>query len=508
MSFDPIAYSKIKQLKKNLPLVKTPTLLNLSNGQTGVAPGIEIQCSSYAPLYTTELREKRIFQIIELPGGSFSFPDYELEDDVDNYTPGLADDTIFRMRFKDVSVNGNESTWSQTYEFATLSGYTVEPSISVTGYPNNVPESCTLEGGDFLSYGGTDTHIESQWRAVRVGDSSIIWEDTVSSGDLTQITIPYGQLSDEIEYRFEVRYNGNTFGWSSWGSVVATTKFYNILTPQFTSHIDEETGVPPTTTFIISEFETDPDGGDSHLNTDWQIATDSEFSNIVDESLADDTNLTSWTVTGLDGVEHYVRARQRAISIGASQWSVISINVGEAIEPTFSITGFPNNVPDRPTITNSAFVVDPVGSDTHYKTDWQILDMSDNILWEDSVEVGMVLAPQFTNLFEGQIIDEDPVIQSSEFEPVPEGSDIHEMTEWEVIKVSDSSVVWDDSIQIEMVIAPQFTNMFEGEIIDEDPLVSFSDFESVPEGTDIHVSTDFEIRDNLDALVYNENITT
>jgi hypothetical protein len=59
-----------------------------------------------------------------------------------------------------------------------------------------------------------------------------------------------------------------------------------------------------------------------------------------------------------------------------------------------------------------------------------------------------------------------------------------------------------------MVIAPQFTNMFEGEIIDEDPLVSFSDFESVPEGTDIHVSTDFEIRDNLDALVYNENITT
>lgn len=444
MSFDPIAYSKIKQLRKELPVIKTPTIVNLSNGETGVAPGIEIECSPYAPLYTTDLRDKRIFQIIELPGGSFSFPDYELEADVDNYTPGLADDTIFRMRFKDVSLSGSESNWSSVYEFATLSGYTVQPIITVTGSPNNVPESCTLDGNAFDSYGGTDTHIESQWRAVRVSDSTVIWDSAASSTDLTQITIPYGQLSDEIEYSFEVRYNGNTFGWSSWGSIVATTKFYSILTPIFISHIDEETGVPPTTTFIITEFETDPYGGDTHLNTDWQVATDFEFNTIIEESLEDSINKTSWTVTDLDDVEHFVRVRQRSNNIGVSQWNTISINVSNVTDPTLTVTGSPSSVPETPELTGSAFEV-VNGSDSHFRTEVEILDMSDSLVWSDSLESGVIIPPNFTNLYEGAIVGETPSVEFSSFNPIPAGSDVHTETEFEIVDDSET-LIWNTII--------------------------------------------------------------
>ena len=51
---------------------------------------------------------------------------------------------------------------------------------------------------------------------------------------------------------------------------------------------------------------------DNHLSSDWQLATDAAFTTIVQSSLASTTNLTTWTVTGLNAATlYYVRVRHR-----------------------------------------------------------------------------------------------------------------------------------------------------------------------------------------------------
>ena len=61
---------------------------------------------------------------------------------------------------------------------------------------------------------------------------------------------------------------------------------------------------------------------DTHLNSDWQVATDAAFDTIIASSLADTVNKTSWTVSGLSASQtYYWRVRYRGTSNGVSEWS-------------------------------------------------------------------------------------------------------------------------------------------------------------------------------------------
>lgn len=61
---------------------------------------------------------------------------------------------------------------------------------------------------------------------------------------------------------------------------------------------------------------------DTHLNSDWQLATDSGFTSIVQSTSADATNKTSWTVSGLSTSQtYYWRVRHRGTNNGVSAWS-------------------------------------------------------------------------------------------------------------------------------------------------------------------------------------------
>tara|TARA_B100000035_G_scaffold286256_1_gene270437 strand:- start:953 stop:2764 length:1812 start_codon:yes stop_codon:yes gene_type:complete len=72
-------------------------------------------------------------------------------------------------------------------------------------------------------------------------------------------------------------------------------------------------------------------GYGSHASSDWQVATDSNFSNIFDESLADTSNLTSYTAdagTDTDDQTFYIRVRYRSAT-----------NVVSPYSDTVSVTG-------------------------------------------------------------------------------------------------------------------------------------------------------------------------
>ena len=67
-------------------------------------------------------------------------------------------------------------------------------------------------------------------------------------------------------------------------------------------------------------------------------------------------------------------------SIGYKSVETVAHDI-EISTPTLSVTGEPYTVYDNPTITSSAFNLIS-GNDTHYSTDWQILDEGGLVYWE------------------------------------------------------------------------------------------------------------------------------
>jgi phosphodiesterase/alkaline phosphatase D-like protein len=61
---------------------------------------------------------------------------------------------------------------------------------------------------------------------------------------------------------------------------------------------------------------------DTHEYSDWQVSTDSTFTNIFSSSIASTVNKTTYTVSGLQpNTTYYVRVRHKGAVLGYSQWS-------------------------------------------------------------------------------------------------------------------------------------------------------------------------------------------
>lgn len=140
----------------------------------------------------------------------------------------------------------------------------------------------------------------------------------------------------------------------------------------------------PTAT--TSTFQTYPRNMDTHQSTDWQIATDSGFTNIVKQSLGDTESLESWDVTDLPrDTTLYLRARHHGATLGASEWStpITFKTVNEYIN-TPAITAPVNgatDIPEQPVIEASAFATTPGSADTHLATNWQVKTAEGLLVW-------------------------------------------------------------------------------------------------------------------------------
>ena len=117
----------------------------------------------------------------------------------------------------------------------------------------------------------------------------------------------------------------------------------------------------------------------------WEASTDENFTTLIDSYEGSD-NLINWTpaIGGLYITTVYVRTKQGSDNY-LSVWSeVISFTIPDIYveNPTITVGGTPNEVPKNPTISGSAFSV-MNGTDTHESTDYQVVRVSDGVVvWE------------------------------------------------------------------------------------------------------------------------------
>jgi len=96
---------------------------------------------------------------------------------------------------------------------------------------------------------------------------------------------------------------------------------------------------------------------DTHASSDWQIATDSGFSNIIDSTTADVSNLTTWTPTGIVVSQtYYWRVKYTGDANGTSEWSTATsyttkvsffshADIKIAGEQAFGVGNYPDTLP-------------------------------------------------------------------------------------------------------------------------------------------------------------------
>lgn len=85
-----------------------------------------------------------------------------------------------------------------------------------------------------------------------------------------------------------------------------------IITPSITSPNNGATGIGITPSFTSSAYNT-IGMSESHVSSDWQVASDSGFNTIVASTTNDTTNKTSWTASSFSlNTTYYVRVRYKS----------------------------------------------------------------------------------------------------------------------------------------------------------------------------------------------------
>ena len=141
-----------------------------------------------------------------------------------------------------VRYHGVKFGWSAYTEnqFSTLAVFsTVDtPTLTVQGTPNDVPKSPTLTLSNFS--GTNATHASTNWRIVKVQDSSEVW---TASNNSNTITVPEGKLEVSTDYKFQAQYVSNEGAVSAWAETLGRTADSFTITDNIGSVVDGTFGV-------------------------------------------------------------------------------------------------------------------------------------------------------------------------------------------------------------------------------------------------------------------------
>lgn len=295
----------------------------------------------------------------------------------------LYTDTTYYWHVRHQDDTGVWSAWSTETSFTTIvSG---NPSTPTNVLPadgaTNIALTPTLESSAFVSPDAGATHAASRWQVATDDQfANIVYDSGIDSSNLTQISVPAGYLGYGTIYYWRVKYQDDNDNWSEWSAETSLTTVVSGIPKQPTnlSPADGTIDIVLAPGLLCSAFS-DPDMGDSHYASRWQIASDALFASIVYDSSIDTSNLTSISIpSGMLSYDttYYWRVRHQDSFGNWSDWSA---------ETSFTtVTPLPPNRPANESPANgdtgvslslslyaSAFS-DPDVDDAHTASQWQI----------------------------------------------------------------------------------------------------------------------------------------
>lgn len=202
------------------------------------------------------------------------------------------------------------------------------PALTSPAAEATIPPNGSLASSAFAtSPTGVDVHQKSDWQiASNSGFTTIVHQSLDDTVNKTAYTVPSGALASSGSYYARVRHYGAGLGASQWSAGVhfsTSAPAGSVNAPSVTAPASNgesrNIGLPITS----SAFAT-TGGSDTHVSSDWQIASDAAFTIVVVQSLGDSANKTSWTPPAGSinaGSTYYVRVRHRGASFGDSPFS-------------------------------------------------------------------------------------------------------------------------------------------------------------------------------------------
>ena len=301
---------------------------------------------------------------------------------------------VYWWRGKYIDDLGFESEWSIPTAFSTANvfAYVYQPqNLSPANGSVNVPIPPKLQTSAFNTFGQTDTHAATQWQvASDAGFTNLLYNSGDKVADKLEINVPGGiGMLDQGTYFWRARHKGTTLGYSAWSVPTSFRAVNSPAQPTITTPSEAATGVSPNITLVSSAFSTTAIG-ENHDKSQWQVATNPSFTNLVVDS-GQVNNLTSYTVPAGQlnpNTQYYARVRYFGLNTGASAWSgTRSFTTSQVSAP--ALTAPANNatsVSTVPNLVSSAF--DSTGTETHTRSQWQISTVSNfSSLIHDSGEV-------------------------------------------------------------------------------------------------------------------------
>jgi len=306
------------------------------------------------------------------------------------------------------------------WETGSASPYDIRfAAVSTATLPNQAPEqpgnvspadaatgqslTPTLQSSGFVDADSGDTHGSSQWQIAATSGNytSPVYDSLTDSANLLSIMVPAGQLRFSTGYYWHVRHQDNHGDWSDWS---AETSFSTISAPNQIpsqpanqSPVNGAAGQSLTPTLQSSAFS-DPDSGDTHGASQWQIAaTSGNYTSPVYDSLTDNVNLLGFPVPADKlgySATYYWRVRYQDNHGDRSDWSVETFfsTAAAPVEPPEQPPNQPlNELPNQPgnilpvnaadgqslmPMLQSADFLDPDAEDTHGASQWQIRSAS------------------------------------------------------------------------------------------------------------------------------------
>lgn len=343
-----------------IAVVNAPSITSPANNATSIGMPVTFTSSAFSVAGGTDTQQYATWQIASDSG--FTTIVQQSVDDATNKTSwtvsGLNPGTVYyvRVRYKGVTYAYGE--YSSTTTFTTVATINAPTVTSPANNASGLAVPITFTGSAFAVSGGSDTQSMSTWQiATDAGFTNVVFTTIDDVANMTSWS-PTG-LASGTTYYVRVKYDGVALVYSEYSPAITFTTVATINAPSITDPTNLSTGNNPGVTITGSAFSV-AGGTDTESMATWQLASDSGFTTIVQQSVDDVANKTSWAVTGLTpGATYYARVKYKGVTFVYSpysatcQFKVAYINTPTITFPANSAT----NVSNALTLTSSAFAV-------------------------------------------------------------------------------------------------------------------------------------------------------